>query len=150
MLEVALYVYFCLSAQVFKAIFPAAELKHTGIHAEGEGHRVALLPFLQLRAVGALSPSSSLVSGCITQPDCAGKPRAAHRPAGPSCSELFIWHLMLKKNVPWAVSNMQQKIWRCAIEASEENRPLRILAQVQRYKSAILMHCLDLFPISNA
>lgn len=59
MLEVALYVYFCLSAQVFKAIFPAAELKHKGIRAEGEGHRVALPPFLQLRAVGALSPSSS-------------------------------------------------------------------------------------------
>lgn len=60
-----------------------------------KGHRVALPPLCSFRQ-GVLSTLNCWVPGCLSQPDCTGKPRAAHRPAGPSCSEPFIWHLMQK------------------------------------------------------
>lgn len=79
MLEVALYVYFCLSAHVFKAMFPAAELKHTQESMQKEKDTELLCrPFCSFRQWGrsplpaarslgaSLSPTAQESPGLLT------------------------------------------------------------------------------------
>lgn len=90
---VYIYVYICLCAKVYGSMCPAAVLIYTRSPADERPASCSAILCSSSRK-GALSPSSGWVPRCLAQPDCAGKPRAAHRPAGPSCSKPFIWGLL--------------------------------------------------------
>lgn len=81
-------VYICLCAQVCGSMCPAAMLIHTWSPADERPASCSATPLQQLQERGGRVPR------CLAQPDSTGKPQAAHRPAGLSCSKPFIWGLL--------------------------------------------------------